>query len=462
MRLLLLWLLAASPAFADSALSVGFAEVDVTPDMAKGARPVYMAGFGANRRAVDAHDPIMVRATVMSDGKSKVAFACADVIGLFYPFVQEIRSELTGFQYVCVSASHNHEGPDTMGLWGPNALKCGVDPEYMKKLKAGIVLAIRNADKALTPVTAKIGNLKAPDLVEDNRLPVVKHDDLVVLKFEKPGEKKLAGILIQWNCHPELLGSKNDRLSADHIWSTVAELKKRHDCPVTYITGTVGGLMTNLGMTIKNAKGEKLEDGTFEKTEAYGKMVAAAADTALTAAVPVNLTPFEVRTREFVVPIANKLYQGAWKLGVFKREAYLWTGDPLSKNPVVAKTLGATLCIKTEVGYARLGELDIAIVPGEIYPELVLDKVQNPADAGADFPDAPIEPAIYPALKNKYRMLIGLGNDEIGYIIPKRQWDEEKPHCYGLKSAQYGEINSLGRDTAPIVCRMFRELVESR
>ena len=51
--------------------------------------------------------------------------------------------------------------------------------------------------------------------------------------------------------------------------------------------------------------------------------------------------------------------------------------------------------MKTEIGLLRLGELDVVCIPGEIYPELVLDKVQDPADRGADFPDAPIEPGIY-------------------------------------------------------------------
>ena len=55
-------------------------------------------------------------------------------------------------------------------------------------------------------------------------------------------------------------------------------------------------------------------------------------------------------------------------------------------------------------------------------------------------------------------MLIGLANDELGYIIPKRQWDEKAPFCYGRTSAQYGEINSLGPETAPLLCAAFREL----
>ena len=92
----------------------------------------------------------------------------------------------------------------------------------------------------------------------------------------------------------------------------------------------------------------------------------------------------------------------------------------------------------------------------------MLAKVQAPVDPGADFPDAPVEPAIYKQLRGPHRMLIGLAGDEIGYIIPKRQWDEKAPFCYGRKKAQYGEINSLGPNTAPLLCRAFQELVRDK
>jgi hypothetical protein len=110
----------------------------------------------------------------------------------------------------------------------------------------------------------------------------------------------------------------------------------------------------------------------------------------------------------------------------------------------------------------KLGDLEIAVIPGEIYPELVLGKVQDPPDPGADFPDAPVEPSIYGQFKGKHRMIIGLGNDELGYIIPKRQWDEKAPFCYGLKKAQYGEENSVGPEAAPVICGQFKELVKGK
>jgi hypothetical protein len=118
--------------------------------------------------------------------------------------------------------------------------------------------------------------------------------------------------------------------------------------------------------------------------------------------------------------------------------------------------------MRTEVGYLRLGELEVAAIPGEIYPELVLDKVQTPPDPGADFPKAPVEPAVYKQLRGPHRMLIGLANDEIGYVIPKRQWDEKPPFCYGRTKSQYGEVNSLGPDTAPLLCGAFRDLVTGK
>ena len=48
-------------------------------------------------------------------------------------------------------------------------------------------------------------------------------------------------------------------------------------------------------------------------------------------------------------------------------------------------------------------------------------------------------------------LLIGLANDEIGYIIPRRQWDMAAPFAYGRTTPQYGEINSCGPGVAPVI-----------
>ena len=58
--------------------------------------------------------------------------------------------------------------------------------------------------------------------------------------------------------------------------------------------------------------------------------------------------------------------------------------------------------------------------------------------------------------------LTRLANDELGYFIPKRQWDEKAPYCYGLMKAQYGEVNSVGPEAAPIICGAFEKLVRGK
>jgi hypothetical protein len=453
-------ILAAPGGLSAADLTAGFADVDVTPVLGK--KPVYLAGFGQNRKASGVHDPIKARVVVLGDGKCKIALVSVDTVGLFLASVERVRRKLTGFRYVLVSATHNHEGPDTLGLWGPNPLESGVDPDYLARVEQGCVDAVLAADRASKPVTARIGTASDSDLIRDTRLPIIKHDELVAIRFEDTSTGKPLGVLVQWNCHPESLDSKNTRITADFIHYTVKHLEKSQGCPVAYFTGTVGGLMTTLRLPVKSESGEELADGTFEKAERYGTLVGKLADKALAGSTPANLTPFDIRTREILVPVENNLYRLAWQFGTLNRELYPWEGTPTPKAFVATRDASRPAAVKTEVGYLQLGELDVAVIPGEIYPELVLSKVQDPPDAGADHPGAPIEPGIYAQFKGKHRMLIGLGNDELGYIIPKRQWDEKPPFCYGLKKAQYGETNSVGPDAGPVICETFRDLVRGK
>ncbi len=441
----------------DDELQAGFAETDITPHVKE--KTVYLAGFGHNRKASGVHDPLKARAVVLKHGKEKIALVAVDLIGFFHPQVESVRQRLPGFSYVLVASTHNHEGPDTLGLWGSTPFKSGVDAAYVAEVEKHIVEAVKAADAARKPVTVRIGSARAPQLLHDAREPFVKHDELIALEF-RGKDGKPAGLVVQWNCHPETLGDKNTRISADFVGAAVKALHEKHRCPIVYLTGTVGGLMTSLHVEIKSAAGEALKEGTFEKTERYGELLAEVAEGALKTARYVKLTPLQTRRRLVFLPLDNKLFLLARQLGVLQREAFVWSGDPYQAEPVKEFKADKPLCTRTEIAWLRLGDLDIAAIPGEIYPELVLDKVQEPADLGADFPEASVEAAIYKQLRGPHRMLIGLANDEIGYIIPKRQWDEKAPYCYGRKKAQYGEVNSLGPNTAPLLCRAFKELVQ--
>src|SRR5205085_7185102 len=122
------------------------------------------------------------------------------------------------------------------------------------------------------------------------------------LQFRYPTSDAPLFLRVQWNCHPEVLDGKNTEITADFPYYVVKYLREKHRCPVAYFTGTVGGLMTTLRLPVRDEAGNELKDGTFAKAERYGSLVGQLAEKALAKAVPLSLTPFEVRTRAFLVP----------------------------------------------------------------------------------------------------------------------------------------------------------------
>jgi hypothetical protein len=447
-------------------LQAGFAAVDITPAI-DGPKRVYLAGYGMNRKAAGVHDKLQARAVVLASGDERLAIACVDLIGLQYPQVKAIRAKLPEFRYVLVSSTHNHEGPDVIGIWGRGPFQRGVNNAYLDLVVERVAQSVKDAAGRLAPVTAVYGTAEDESLLSDSRLPIVKDGVLRVVRLngtatkDRAGMPDAAGLIVQWNCHPESLGGKNREITADFPWATVAALEQKYGCPVVYLSGAVGGLMSNPAGRIFDDEGKELPDGNFEYARRYGEAVAELADKAIVSAQPLELTPFHVSAKPVAVPVHNSLYRAARALGVLQRDGYLWTGD--------FQTLGARLrpetadqesAVESEVAYLRLGELHVACIPGELYPELVYGKFQEPVEPDVDFPDAPLEPTIAALMPGSKWLLIGLANDELGYIIPKRQWDKSRPHAYGKEAGQYGEVNSCSPEVAPIIMQALKLRVE--
>src|ERR1700730_4008133 len=117
MRLIGALLITIAPALAD--LRASAAKRTITPDLDKFA-PVYMAGFGHNRRATSVHDDLWARCLAVGAERMPLVMCGVDSIGLFREDVLKIR-ELIKKQYgkdvdVVIASLHDHEAPDTMGL----------------------------------------------------------------------------------------------------------------------------------------------------------------------------------------------------------------------------------------------------------------------------------------------------------------------------------------------------------
>ena len=103
---------------------------------------------------------------------------------------------------------------------------------------------------------------------------------------------------------------------------------------------------------------------------------------AVTDSTPTTLHPISVARSEVFIPLANPLYKLGRTLGVLDREAFRWKNDPFTTGDKLApKSSDGELCIATEVSVLALGEVKVACIPGEIYPEIVLGGMPDPAVA---------------------------------------------------------------------------------
>lgn len=439
-------------------LRAGFARATINPALGNPARPVYLAGFGQDRRATAQHDDLLAVGWVVDDGHTRVGVVALDAIGLFHDDVVEIRRRLPaglGLAYSVVCATHNHATPDLMGLWGPHPLRRGVDPAYREQVIATAARVLAAAGAALEPARVAFHEVPTPPdgLVADTRRPFVFDSDLRAMHFTAADDGRTLGTVVTWGNHPETPWSRNTELTADFC----GVLREALERGVTeggetfapgvggiacFINGAVGGLMTtHPTTTVRDPVTERLvREPGHEKSRALGRQLAVRLLPRLRRGEPgAAHAPIAVRARTLALPVENAAFLLAPVLGLIDRGHVRWGW------------------MRTEVAVLRLGEASIACVPGEIYPELVNGGIESPP--GADFPGTPAEvPPLRELLPGRVKFIFGLANDEIGYIIPRTEWDRRPPYLYGAEKPVYGEVNSLGPATAPRLHAAFREL----
>lgn len=436
-------------------LLAGAGKREITPALSAG-KPVYIAGFGQNRAATGVLDPLWARCAAMSTGPKPLVLCGVDAIGLFHGDVLKIRARVKELARrdadVVVAASHSHQTPDTMGLWGPKPGVSGVDEAHNAFIVEQTAQAAAEALATLRPAAAMIVQKEPANPAswfDDSRPPVV-HDPavtgIVLLDIRR---ERLATIL-HWTNHPEALGSRNTRLSADYVATVYRELDGNEGGVTVFLNGPLGGMQSPLGAKFSDPlTGNPPEKDSPRFAEVVGQAAVAALREAVEEARMSVLDSVEYRETMMKVPVTNQNFLTASKAGLFK-----------GNKPIPADGM-----METPVGYLRLGLggkllLEAAMVPGELYPELAVGGIKS--DKNADFPKAPAEKPLKTLMSAPARIVIGLANDEIGYIIPKSQWDTKAPFTFGAAKAWYGEVNAVGPDAAPELEKAFTRLVKQQ
>jgi hypothetical protein len=379
------------------------------------------AGFGAIC-ALGMHDDTWARAVVLESGDATVAMVSLDIVGLFNIEVQRMRLELVArypemeIDELVVSSTHTHEGVDTMGYWGQLfAATDGKYPTYQAFMRSQTIDAIYAAWSSRQASDVKLAHGAKPMRIRDSRPPEVTDDEVLTMQF-LADDGSTIGTLVNWSNHPEAQGSNNPLISSDFPHATREAMEAEFGGTSIFFTGAVGGLQTPLGVDIEGF-GSAV---SWERTSYIGELVAASAIAALADAEILEVDTLRASRRTFYLDSDNNVLRTLNATGVFDLPTFTggesWGSDPAGHAAGVhTDEIGPQ--VQTEMVLVQLGPAMFLTVPGELSPELELGGFGRPSCPSADT-GRPYEPAFSDTYNEEYRFVLGLGQDELGYIIP--------------------------------------------
>ncbi|MFX1495970.1 MAG: neutral/alkaline non-lysosomal ceramidase N-terminal domain-containing protein [Promethearchaeota archaeon] len=379
--------------------------------------PVFLAGFGdiGDRPAVAVHDDIFVRCLILNYGGKSIVLVALDLIGYFIDQVDEVRKEVEA-EYginannIIIACTHTHSGPDTLGLWSAPIPDWGVNLAYMGYIKNQIMDCIGQSYKNLEKARIRFASASVPGLMKNSRDPGRVYPDLSLMKVEDKRGHTIA-TLINFAGHPEVLWSDNYAISSDYVGYLRNKVEKKFGGVAIFFNGALGGMIT-----------PDVEEHTFEKAKEIGYALAKATINALKPHRSVKKSlpkiAFNVEKETFSVPLENMQFFGALQMGILSREQPWYVDSP---------GLGI---ITTEVNLITIGNAQIITMPGEVLPSIGF--------------------RLREAMTASYKFQIGLGNDELGYIIPEDEWDD----------TQYEESMSVGVQTGIMMEAILMQMLE--
>ncbi len=478
---------------------------------------VWIAGFGEGRAANGVHedDGIWARCTALDHDSTRVVLCAVDFIGYFLDDIEAIRATLDpawNVDLLLVSATHVHEGPDVLGIWGPEVNLTGADLGYMAWVREQVKDAVGDAVATLTPVHVTFGKIDTVHedgtttrWVGDSREPIIYTPELHVFRFADAKTDETVSTIINWAAHPEYTGSDNLFISSDYPHYLRTKVEAELGGMAEFISGPLGGQIGPGEVWAEDPDDlcpelhDPDHDGRvhtygFCKAQLIGEQVADFVLEALEeGSVTEETAALSFRTVQTYGQIQNTFYHAAGQLGVFPRALYHYDRDEpidfdVNGTPLGEIADGNLPDLKTELATLRIGPAQIVTVPGELHPELYLgcydvdgegrgdcsygetvvfpDGVGEGAEEGAVRPDlskAPPPPYLIDLTDDdaEFRMVFGLTSDMIGYIMPLFNFalDPSLPYIEEAPGDHYEETNSIGPTAETQVIATLRKLL---
>lgn len=436
--------------------SLGFGKASILPPDA-GKKKYYIAGYQENKPAEGVLDEPHTHAVWLDDmsGLGGILLISLDIVGMLNLDVNRLRSKLktfsmlSGCRSINIFSTHNHAGIDTMGIWGRLPFS-GKDPKYMEFVFAQTVKAVEQAYASRKKGSLYLGKTEVPDMQEDIRTPIVYSKTLTRLRFV-PEDGSKQTYIINFASHSESLQGCNKLISADFPAYLREKIAEKSGADTFYCVGAIGGMIS---MDIPDEKEIRNNGSDFsESTKNIGYKLA---DYALSIEEDdeVLLNPkIGCIRREVYFKAENTVLLLAAKIGILEAKEHRMSD-------------GSGFAMKSEISYIEIDSLKLLLLPCEIFPELVYGGFLS-AEESASGCGGEINPPLLKDLVGEDVVVIGLANDELGYVLPPNDFmlHPDKPYIDIPRDSHdrrhYEETNSLGPETAATIAETVKDMMET-
>ncbi len=416
--------------------TVGFSSAELIPEDSDLNR-YFIAGYKNDNNATGVLDYQRVKSLYLKADGGELLLIVVDCVGLSSGDIAKMKNELPADlrKIAHVVSTHTHAGIDTLGLWGSLALD-GKDAEFMgqlyEKSATTAIEAYKNAKEGKLYYGSSDKGIEK--LLYDSRTPNVYDTKLHQIYF-KPNDGTSGVRVFNYAAHAESLRGDNSKISADFPRYLADAIKRETGDDSVFMPAAIGGLIMTKRLT--DEKGRE-----YPVTENVVKTGELLADCALSMDNMTELSPNLTSVfKGFEIPLDNRVFVTFGALGILN-------------NKIVRSGMGEYgLSVKTSVGLISLGEISIACVPGEIFPELVYGEAEK-LGVGNTLSD----------IFGEDVLIVGLFDDEVGYIVPPSDFrlSSSAPYLDTEKDERgenhYEETNSLGPECAECIIKAFEDI----
>ena len=265
-------------------LKAGTSKVCISPPIG-----VPLAGFAArHENSTGIHDDLFARALVLETPETAIVFVSVDLLALPSEFIKQVRQSIhasTGLRpdSVMIASTHTHAGPVTITtFFNPDE---SVDSHYMNTLAKAIVEAVTNAWRDRSPARVGVGAGHVQGVGVNRRSGDQKPVDeqVGIIKVTDPDGRTRA-VLMNYSCHPTVLGPDNLKVTGDFPAFAVKEIESGlgDDGFAMFVNGTQGNISMGHSSEL-SAIGVITPGRTFTRAAELGHLLAAATQSALPA-----------------------------------------------------------------------------------------------------------------------------------------------------------------------------------